>query len=165
MNKLDIIVIFLPFIFTFFYALIFFARQQINSKHYLSNLIYSFIFILFINLYLILKFFNLFSSQQVFYIVFVYLCSSFIFMNLIQIPISSLQAKILKIIFKDSNLTEKLILKKYKSSNVFEERIKTFLFNKTITIKNSLIILENKKILLFYTFLKFLKKIYNIKIS
>ena len=165
MNKLDIIVIFLPFILTFFYALIFFVLQQIYSKHYLSNLIYSFIFILFINLYLILKFFNLFSSQQVFYIVFVYLCSSFIFMNLIQIPISSLQAKILKIIFKDPNLTEKLILKKYKSSNIFEERIKTFLSNKTITIKNSLIILANKKILLFYTFFKFLKKIYNIKIS
>ena len=66
---------------------------------------------------------------------------------------------------KQLNLTEKSILTKYNSSNVFEERIKTFLSNKTIIIKKSLIILQNKKILLFYLFFKLLKKIYNIKLS
>jgi hypothetical protein len=86
-------------------------------------------------------------------------------MNLIQIPISSLQAKILKIIFKDQNLTEKLILKKYNSGKVFDERIDTLLSNKTIITKKSVVILQNKKILFFFIFIKFLKKIYNIKIS
>ena len=164
MNKLNIIVIFFPFISTLLYALIFFSFQRFYNRNYLGNLIYTFIFILFANNYLIFKFFNLLTNHQIFYILFVYLCSGFIFMNLIQIPISSLQAKILKIIFKDQNLTEKLILKKYNSGKVFDERIDTLLSNKTIITKKSVVILQNKKILFFFIFIKFLKKIYKIKI-
>jgi hypothetical protein len=165
MNKIELAVIFLPLILTFFYILTFFILQQIYSERYLGNLIYSFIFNFIANICLIYKFSYIFGNHQIFYIVVVYLCGGYIFMNLIQIPISSLQAKILKMIYSDLNLTEKSILTKYNSSNVFEERIKTFLSNKTIIIKKSLIILQNKKILLFYLFFKLLKKIYNIKLS
>ena len=63
------------------------------------------------------------------YIFFAYLCMSFVFMNLIQVPISSLQVKILRIIKKNNGLKESKIYNIYNANHIFEERFNTLLKN------------------------------------
>ena len=102
MNRLNFLIVFSPFVFTLFYVLVFFLVQQLSNEKYLSKLIYSFIFVLLLEIFLITKFYNFLNIQQIFYILFIFICNSFIFMNLIQIPISSLQVKLLRIISKNN---------------------------------------------------------------
>lgn len=85
-------------------------------------------------------------------------------MNLIQIPISSLQVKLLRIISKNNGLNEKKINSKYTPSNIFEERIKTFINNETIIKEKSILKLRSQKILIFYMFLKYFKALYNVRL-
>jgi hypothetical protein len=85
-------------------------------------------------------------------------------MNLIQVPISSLQVKLLRIIHKSNGIKESKIYSLYNANHIFEERLKTFIANKTIKKEKSLIKLNNKKILFFYYLIKYLKIIHNIKL-
>ena len=164
MNKLNFLIIFSPFVFTLFYVLVFFLVQQLSNKKYLSKLIYSFILVLLLEIFSVIKFYNLLDTQQIFYILFVFICNSFIFMNLIQIPISSLQVKMLRIISKNNDLNEKKINLKYTPSNIFEERITTFINNETIIKEKSILKLRSKKILFFYVFFKYFKALYNVRL-
>jgi len=164
MNRLNFLIVFSPFVFTLFYVLVFFLVQQLSNKKYLSKLIYSFIFVLLLEIFLITKFYNFLNTQQIFYILFIFICNSFIFMNLIQIPISSLQVKLLRIISKNNGLNEKKINLKYTPSNIFEERIKTFINNETIIKEKSILKLRSQKILIFYMFLKYFKALYNVRL-
>ena len=164
MNRLNFLIVFSPFVFTLFYVLVFFLVQQLSNEKYLSKLIYSFIFVLLLEIFLITKFYNFLNTQQIFYILFIFICNSFIFMNLIQIPISSLQVKLLRIISKNNGLNEKKINSKYTPSNIFEERIKTFINNETIIKEKSILKLRSQKILIFYMFLKYFKALYNVRL-
>jgi len=164
MNKLNFLVLFLPFIFTFFYSLTFLILQQISDKKYLSKLIYSFLFLLLLKIILIIKFYNFFNIQEIFYILFAFTCNCFIFMNLIQVPISSLQVKLLRMVSKNKGIKEKKINSLYDSNRIFEERLKTFVNNGTVKKKNSLIKLNSKKILIFYVFFKFVKALHNVRL-
>lgn len=164
MNRLNFLIVFSPFVFTLFYVLVFFLVQQLSNKKYLSKLIYSFIFVLLLEIFLITKFYNFLNTQQIFYILFIFICNSFIFMNLIQIPISSLQVKLLRIISKNNGLNEKKINLKYTPSNIFEERITTFINNETIIKEKSILKLRSKKILFFYVFFKYFKALYNVRL-
>ena len=148
MNKFNLLVLLLPFIFTFAYSLVFLILQQISDKKYLSKLIYSFIFLFLLKIILIIKFYNFFNIQEIFYILFAFVCNCFIFMNLIQVPISSLQIKILRIVAKHKGIKERKINAMYDSRHIFEERLKT----------------NSKKILIFYVFFKFVKALHNIRL-
>ena len=134
-----------------------------SNKKYLSNLIISFFIILLLNLIIIFKYNQYLNHQQIFYLIFAYLCNSFIFMCLIQTPISSLQLTILRIIRTNPGINKKKLMKKYNSNHIFEERIKRLEASNIIRRKNSSFFLENKKILLYLNFLFILKKIFNIK--
>lgn len=164
MNKFNLLVLLLPFIFTFAYSLVFLILQQISDKKYLSKLIYSFIFLFLLKIILIIKFYNFFNIQEIFYILFAFVCNCFIFMNLIQVPISSLQIKILRIVAKHKGIKERKINAMYDSRHIFEERLKTFINNGTVKKKNSVIKLNSKKILIFYVFFKFVKALHNIRL-
>jgi len=164
MNKLNFLIMISPFVFALFYVLIFFVAQQLSNKKYLSKLIYFFIFVLLLVIFSIVKFYIFLNTQQIFYILFIFMCNSFIFMNFIQIPISSLQVKLLRIISKNSGLNEKKINLKYTSSNIFEERIKTFINNGTIKKEKTMLKLRRKKISAFYMFFKYFKALYNVRL-
>ena len=124
LTKLPIYIIFLPFVSIFLSSILFLFFQFFSNKKYLSNLIISFFLIFLLILIIIYKFSQNLSDQQIFYLIFAYLCNSFIFMSLIQTPISSLQLTILRIIYLNPGISRKKIIKKYNSNNVFEERIK-----------------------------------------
>ena len=163
LTKLPIYIIFLPFISILFSSSLFLFFQFFSNKKYLSNLIISFFLIFVLILIIIFEFSQNLSDQQIFYLIFAYLCNSFIFMCLIQTLISSLQLTILRIIYLNPGISRKSIIKKYNSSYIFEERIRRLESTNIIYKKKSLFFLKNKKILLLLNFLLILKKIFNIK--
>ena len=163
MFNLNTFIIFLPFILVILSSLIFFLLRLFVKKKYFLNLLFSFIFNFFIVLIFIYKLNDILTQQQIFYLIVSYLFSSFIFMNLIQASVSSLQLAILRIVYKKPGITKKEIIKKYNSNNVFEERIKR-LESGGIIYKNKFsYYLKNKKILLVLNFFLILKKIFNVK--
>ena len=164
MNKFDFLILLLPFLTTLIYVLTFFISQFLKRNSYLSNLLYSFVLILVIKIILVFIFKDLIEIKEFIYIFFAYLCMSFVFMNLIQVPISSLQVKILRIIKKNNGLKDSKIYNIYNANHIFEERFNTLLKNKTIKKDKALIRINNKKILLFYYLIKYIKIIHNIKL-
>ncbi len=164
MNKSDFLILLLPFFSTSIYVLTFLISQILKRNSYLSNLLYSFILILSIKIILAFIFQDLIEIKELMYIFFVFFCTSFIFMNLIQVPISSLQVKILRIIKKNNGIKESKIYNIYNANHIFEERFNTLLKNKTLKKDKSLIRFNNKKILLFYYLIKYIKIIHNIKL-
>jgi len=161
--KLPIYIIFLPFISILLSSILFLFFQFFSNKKYLSNLIISFFLIFVLILIIIFEFSQNLSEQQIFYLIFAYLCNSFIFICLIQTPISSLQLAILRIIYLSPGISRKEIIKKYNSKHIFEERIRRLEATNIICRNKSSFFLKNKKILLYLNFLLILKKLFNIK--
>ncbi len=161
--KLDIYIIFLPFISVLVSSILFLFFQLFSNKNYLSNLIISFFVIFFLILIIIYKLSSNLNDQEIFYLIFAYLCNSFIFICLIQTPISSLQLTILRIIYLNPGISRKEIIKKYNSKHIFEERIRRLEATNIIYRNKSSFFLKNKKILLYLNFLLILKKLFNIK--
>ena len=163
LTKLPIYIIFLPFISILLSSILFLFFQFFSNKKYLSNLIISFFLIFVLILIIIFEFSQNLSDQQIFYLIFAYLCNSFIFICLIQTPISSLQLAILRIIYLSPGISRKEIIKKYNSKHIFEERIERLEATNIIYRNKSSFFLKNKKILLYLNFLLILKKLFNIK--
>ena len=163
LTKLPIYIIFLPFISILFSSSLFLFFQFFSNKKYLLNLIISFFLIFVLILIIIFEFSQNLSDQQIFYLIFAYLCNSFIFMCLIQTLISSLQLTILRIIYLNPGISRKGIIKKYNSKHIFEERIRRLEATNIICRNKSSFFLKNKKILLYLNFLLILKKLFNIK--
>ena len=163
LTKLPIYIIFLPFISILFSSSLFLFFQFFSNKKYLLNLIISFFIIFVLILIIIFEFSQNLSDQQIFYLIFAYLCNSFIFMCLIQTPISSLQLTILRIIYLNPGISRKEIIKKYNSKHIFEGRIRRLEATDIIYRNKSSFFLKNKKILLYLNFLLILKKLFNIK--
>ena len=163
LTKLPIYILFLPFISILLSSILFLFLQFFSNKKYLSNLIISFIVIFALTLIIIYEFSQNLSSQQIFYLIFAYLCNSFIFMCLIQTPISSLQLTLLRIIYSNPGISRKKIIKKYNSNHIFEERIKRLEATNIIYRNKSSFFLKNKKILLYLIFFSILKKLFNIR--
>jgi len=163
LTKLPIYIIFLPFISILFSSSLFLFFQFFSNKKYLLNLIISFFLIFVLILIIIFEFSQNLSDQQIFYLIFAYLCNSFIFICLIQTPISSLQLAILRIIYLNPGISRKEIIKKYNSKHIFEERIRRLEATNIIYRNKSSFFLKNKKILLYLNFLLILKKLFNIK--
>ena len=162
-TKLHIYIIFLPFISIFLSSILFLFFQLFINKKYLLNLLISFFLISFSILFIIYKLSPNLSDQQIFYIIFAYLCNSYIFVTLIQMPISSLQLTLLRIIRLNPGISRKKIIKRYNSNHVFDERIKRLEATNIIYKNKSSLFLKNKKILLYLNFLLILRKIFNIR--
>ena len=162
-TKLHIYIIFLPFISVLVSSILFLLFQLFSNKNCLSNLIISFFVIFFLILIIIYKLSPNLNDQEIFYLIFSYLCSSFIFMCLIQAPISSLQLTLLRIIYSNPGISRKKIMNRYNSSHIFEERIRRLKATNIIYKNKSSLFLKNKKILWYLNFLLILKKMFNIK--
>ena len=163
MFKFHFFIISLPFVLVFFSSILFLISRVIFVKKYFLNLIICLIFNFFTLLFVIYKFSIYLNDQQIFYLIFAYLLSSFILINLIQASVSSLQLAILRVVYLNPGISKKKIISKYSSSHVFAERIKRLVSGGIIYKKKSLFFLKSKKILLVLNFFLILKKIFNIK--
>jgi len=160
MLNLNTYIIFMPFVLSIFSAALFLFLQTFLKNKYFTNLIISLILILILNLFIIYRLNYNLDENKIFYLIFVYLCNSFIFMNLIQASVSSIQLALLKIIYLNPGISRKAILKKYSSKNLFEQRLKRLRSGNIIGIKKNSYFLKNNKILLVLNFFLILKKLF-----
>tara|TARA_Y100000294_G_C8417170_1_gene281280 strand:+ start:237 stop:734 length:498 start_codon:yes stop_codon:yes gene_type:complete len=163
LTKFQIYIILAPFLATLILGFLFLFFQVISNKKYLFNLFISFFLIFFLFLFFVYKLSYNLTDQQIFYLIFAFLCNSYIFMNLIQVPISSIQLTILRIVYLNPKITKKQIIQKYNASQIFEERLARLKAGDIIFKNKSHFFLKNKKILLLLSFFLILKKIFNIK--
>ena len=163
LTKLDIYIVFLPFALIFISSVLFLFLQLFLNKKYLSNLFISFIIVFLLNLLIIYKLSPNLNYNEIYYLIFVYLCSSCIFMNLIQIPVSALQLTILRIVYLNPGISKKEIIKKYNSDHIFEEKIRRLKSSGIIDKNKTSYFLKNRKILLILNSFLILKKIFNVK--
>jgi hypothetical protein len=163
MLKIDIYILLLPFLSVICSAIAFYLLQIFFKKKYFLNLIFSLFFAFFLIIVFIYKTSLYLSELQIFYLVFSTSCISFIFMNIIQACVSSLQLAILRIIYFYPGIKRKEVVKKYNANHVFEERIKRLESGGLIYKKRSLFFIKNKKILLVLNLFLSLKKIFNVK--
>ena len=150
----------MPFVLSILSAILFLFLQTFLKKEYFTNLIISLILILILNLFIIYRLNFHLDENKIFYLIFVYLCNSFIFMNLIQASVSSIQLVLLKIIYLNPGISRKAILKKYNSKNLFEQRLKRLKSGNIIGTKKNSYFLKNNKILLVLNFFLVLKKLF-----
>jgi hypothetical protein len=162
MLKIEIYIIFLPFIFSFFSSILFLFSQLIFKKKYFLKLLASIVIIFFIFLFFIYKTKINFSDVQIFYLIFVYLCNSFIFLNIIQACISSLQLAVLKMIYFKPGISRKKVISKYSPVVIFEQRIKRLIAADIISLKKNYFVLKNTKILFVLNFFNLLKKTFDV---
>ena len=163
LTKFQIYVIFIPFLAVLLSSFLFLVFQLFSNKKYLFNLFVSFILIFLLVIFFVYKFNQNLNDQQIFYLIFSFLCNSFIFMNIVQVPISSIQLTILRIVYLNPKITKKQIIQKYNSNQIFEERLERLKASNIIYKNKSSFFLKNKKILLVLNFFLILKKIFNIK--
>ena len=160
LTKLNIIVILLPFFSVFISSILFLIFQIFSNKNYLLNLIISFLTIFSLILVITYKISSSISDKEVFYLIFTFMCTFYLFMCLIQSQVSSLQLTILRMIYLYPGISKKEILKKYNANNIFNERIKRLESGGKIYKKNSSFFIKNNKIILYLNFTKILKKIF-----
>lgn len=160
LTKLNIIVILLPFFSVFISSIIFLIFQIFSNKNYLLNLIISFLTIFSLILIITYKISSSINDKEVFYLIFTYMCTFYLFMCLIQSQVSSLQLTILRMIYLYPGISKKEILKKYNANNIFNERIKRLESGGMIYKKNSSFFIKNNKIILYLNFTKILRKIF-----
>ena len=153
-------IIFMPFVLSTFSAILFLLLQIFLKNKYFTNLIISLILILILNLFIIYRFNYSLDENKIFYLIFVYLCNSFIFMNIIQASVSSIQLVLLKIIYLNPGISRMAILKKYSSKNLFEQRLKRLKSGNIIGIKKNSYFIKNNKILLVLNFFLILKMLF-----
>ena len=160
MPNLNTFIIIMPFILSMFSAILFLLLQIFLKNKYFTNLVISLILILMLNLFIIYRLNYNLDENKIIYLIFVYLCNSFIFMNLIQASVSSIQLVLLKIIYLNPGISRKDILKKYNSNHIFEQRLKRLKSGNIIGVKKNSYFLKNNKILLVLNFSLILKKIF-----
>ena len=160
LTKLNIIVILLPFFSVFISSILFLIFQIFSNKNYLLNLIISFLTIFSLILVITYKISTSINDKEVFYLIFTYMCTFYLFMCLIQSQGSSLQLTILRMIYLYPGISKKKILKKYNANNIFNERIKRLESGGMIYNKNSSFFIKNNKIILYLNFTKILRKIF-----
>ena len=118
-----------------FYLLQLFSKKSFNNfiLSILTLLIINFIY-LFLNIHLI----------SIFYFTFVLLTmimNVYIFLNIIQLPISSIQINILRVLNKN-NMTKEKLLKQYNDTKIFEIRFKRLSNSNIFKYKNKNLLLK-----------------------
>ena len=88
MLNLNTFIIFMPFVLSILSAILFLYLQIFLKNKYFNNLIISLILPLILNLFIIFRLNYNLDENKIFYLIFVYLCNSFIFMNLIQASVN-----------------------------------------------------------------------------
>ena len=162
LTKFNILIILLPFLSVFISSILFLIFQIFNNKNYLFNLLVSFFIVLFIFLFTIYNISYKISEIEIFYLIFSYICSFYLFVCLVQSQISSLQLTILRMIYLYPNINKKEILKKYNANKIFEERIKRLQSGGIIYKKKSSFFIKNNKIIIYLNFTKILRKVFNV---
>ena len=106
-TELDLLIILFPFAAVLISSIFFLIFQIFLDKSYLFNLVISFFIVLFLMLTQVFKLNFLITIKEIFYIIFSFMCSFYLFTCLIQSQISSIQLTLLRIINSFKKITKK----------------------------------------------------------
>lgn len=123
---------------------------------YINKIFYSLLMSFLITFFCLIEF-NLLQQEYYFTFLIILLLNSYIYLNIIQIIISSIRVNILK-----SFLLNK-VKKKFDDKKIFQNRINRLVSAKIILISKKKLIIHNRKIIILLKFYIFFKKIYGIK--
>ena len=104
--------------------------------------------------------YNIVNKDYLAIFLFLILLNSYIYMNIIQIIVSSIRVNILKLFYKKK---KNKIKKLFNDERLFEKRINRLNSASIIVLKKKYVLLNSKKILIILFFYVLVKKIYNIK--
>ena len=124
---------------------------------YINKIFYSLLVSFLITFFCLIEF-NLLQKEYYFTFLIILLLNSYIYLNVIQIIISSIRVNILK-----SFLLNKVKKKKLDDKKIFQNRINRLVSAKIILISKKKLIFNNRKILILLKFYILFKKIYGIK--
>lgn len=126
---------------------------------YLIKVILSIVLSLSITIYFLFTY-NFLNKDFYPTIIILLLLNSYIYLNIIQIIVSSIRVNILKVFIRNKNYSS---LIRFGNKQVFKKRISRLLDSKILKLSKNKLRLDNKKILLILLIYIFFKKIYNIK--
>lgn len=126
---------------------------------YLTKVILSIAFSLSIIIYYLFTY-NLLNKDFYSMIIILLLLNSYIYLNIIQVIVSSIRVNILKIFIKNKNYPSRI---KFDNKKVFKKRISRLLSSKILELSKNQFRLNKKKILLLLIFYIYFKKLYNMK--
>ena len=147
----------LPFLSFVLIALQFYILQFI-SKNRLNNFVISCISVSIINFFYIYENILLISIFHIIFITITSIMNIYIFLNLIQLPVSSIQINILRIINK-KKITQIQLQKKYNDHKIFNLRFERLLESNVFDYKNGKFLIKSKFVILVLNIFLFLQKI------
>jgi len=147
----------LPFLSFVLIALQFYILQFI-SKNKLNNFVISCISVSIINFFYIYENILLISIFHIIFITITSIMNIYIFLNLIQLPVSSIQINILRIINK-KKITQIQLQKKYNDHKIFNLRFERLLESNVFDYKNGKFLIKSKFVILVLNIFLFLQKI------
>tara|TARA_B100001250_G_C19813812_1_gene797147 strand:+ start:2184 stop:2690 length:507 start_codon:yes stop_codon:yes gene_type:complete len=153
---------FLP-IFNFFIIIFLFFIFQAFSKKRIFNMILTILFNLILNTIFFYLYQNFYSNFFLTYITLTLLMNIYIFINLIQLPVSSIQINMLKIINKYKSIDVQDLKKKYNNNIIFNLRYKRLKQGNFIQENKKKINLSSKFLLIILNIFLFLRLITNQK--
>lgn len=150
-------ILLLPFLSFVLIALQFYILQFI-SKNRLNNFAISCISVSIINFFYIFESILLIPIFHIIFITLTSIMNIYIFLNLIQLPVSSIQINILRIINK-KKITQIQLQKKYNDHKIFNLRFKRLLESNVFDYKNGKFLIKSKFVTLVLNIFLFLQKI------
>tara|TARA_X000000950_G_scaffold289185_1_gene410573 strand:+ start:4160 stop:4645 length:486 start_codon:yes stop_codon:yes gene_type:complete len=157
-DKLTIALV-LPIISFFCLFALFFITQLIANKK-IQNIIFSTLFLLIFNSIFIIIYYRELDSFHIVYLILTFVMNIYIFINMLNLPVSSIQINILRLI-KKKNFSEKDLLKVYNDKKIFDIRYKKLMENKVITYNKNKFKIKNNFLIYILKIFLFLRKITN----
>ena len=154
-----IIVLILPII-SFFsmFVLFFISKLFVNNK--IHNILFSISFLLIFNFIFITNYYRNLDNFYIAYLILTYVMNIYIFINILNLPVSSIQINILRLI-KKKNISEKNLIKIYNDKKIFNIRYKRLIKNNVFTYKKNKFEIKSKFLIFILTIFIFLRKISN----
>tara|TARA_B100000029_G_C17506111_1_gene934490 strand:- start:334 stop:828 length:495 start_codon:yes stop_codon:yes gene_type:complete len=153
---------FLP-IFNFLIIIFLFFIFQAFSKKRIFNMILTILFNFILNTIFFYLYPNFYSTFFLTYIALTLFMNIYIFFNLIQLPVSSIQINMLKIINKYKSIDVQDLKKKYNNNIIFNLRYKRLKQGNFIQVNKKKINLSGKFLLIILNIFLFLRLITNKK--
>ncbi len=159
--SISVLTLILPIVSITFLVLTFLILQNI-SKNKLKNIIITIFSITFLNILYLINNFDFISQFNFIYVVLTSIMNIYIFINIINLPVSSIQINLLRLI-NNKKLTLIGIFKHYNDSKIFNLRYKRLIEANIFVSKKNKFILKNKFIILILHIFLFLRKISGLK--
>ena len=140
------------------FVLFFISKLFVNNK--IHNILFSISFLLIFNFIFITNYYRNLDNFYIAYLILTYVMNIYIFINILNLPVSSIQINILRLI-KKKNISEKNLIKIYNDKKIFKIKYKKLIKNNVFTYKKNKFEIKSKFLIFILTIFIFLRKISN----